>query len=87
MKLYICFNSIVNWCQVLISAESHGVAQQCDYNMKLCSQFDDRGIGVRFSTGMDFFPSTQLSYRLWSTRGLLLNDTGQLSVLGRAAKE
>ena len=69
MKLYICFNSTVNWCQVLISAESLGVAQRCDYNMELCSQFDDRGIGVRFSTGMEIFSSTQFSYRLWSTRG------------------
>lgn len=44
------------------------------------------GFGVRFSTGMEFFSSTQLSYRLWSTRGLLLNDTGQLSLLGKAAR-
>jgi hypothetical protein len=85
MKLYICFNSTVNWWQVLISAESHGVAQRCDYNMEFCSQFDDRGIGVQFSTGMEFFSSTQLSYRMWNTRGLQLNDTGQLSFLGKAA--
>ena len=55
MKLYICFNSTVNWWKVLISAESHGVAQRCDYNMDLCSQFDDRWIGVQFSIGMEIF--------------------------------
>ena len=33
----------------------------------------------------NIFSSTQLSYRLWSTRGLQLNGTGQLSLLGKAA--
>jgi len=57
MKLYICFNSTMNWCQVLISAESHGVAQQCEYNMELCSQFDDRGIrsSILNRNGIFFF--------------------------------
>jgi hypothetical protein len=74
IKLYICFNSSVNWWQVLISAESLGVSHRSHYNKELCSQFDDRGIGVRFSTGMEiFFSSTQLSYWLWGTRGVLSN--------------
>ena len=61
------------------------MAQRCDYNMELCSQFDDRGIGVRFSIERKFYSSTKLSYRPCTTRGLELNDTGQLSLLGKAA--